>query len=217
MGTTWRDAFRRVGTALARRRNADGEDPDLTDESGFTLIELMVVLVIMGILMAIAIPTFLGVTSTANDTSTQSNLANVITAAKAIYARSDSYPKTLTLAKALKADEPEFTYLTSAGTAALTESTKQTAIAVRSTATGTSNKFVAVAYMTKTSECWVAVNTASTGQVHYGYIQIGLTNGGLADTACLSATPTAAKGGTTPTATVKWGSGNKWPTAPTGH
>ena len=36
-------------------------------EAGFTLIELMVVLLIIAILLAIAIPTFLGVTSTAND------------------------------------------------------------------------------------------------------------------------------------------------------
>ncbi len=34
-------------------------------EGGFTLIELMVVLLIIAILLAIAIPTFLGVTSSA--------------------------------------------------------------------------------------------------------------------------------------------------------
>ena len=47
--------------------------------SGFTLIELMVVLLIIAILLAIAIPTFLGVTSSANDRATQSNLTNALT------------------------------------------------------------------------------------------------------------------------------------------
>jgi type IV pilus assembly protein PilA len=50
------------------------------DEQGFTLIELMVVLLIIAILLAIAIPTFLGARGTANARSTQSNLRNALTA-----------------------------------------------------------------------------------------------------------------------------------------
>ena len=215
MGTTWSDALGRVATAIRRRRSAaDGEIPELADESGFTLIELMVVLVIMGILMAIAIPTFLGVTSTANDTSTQSNLANVITSAKAIYAKTDSYPATLTMAKDLQKDEPEFKFTTAAGTAALTGSAKQDTIAVL-TGTTTGTKFVAVAFMTKTTECWVAADTAQTG-VFYGYVKP--TSGTkVASTACKPATvPTTALGSSTTTAVV-WGTGNGWPGAPAGH
>ena len=44
------------------------------EDAGFTLIELMVVLLILAILLAIAIPTFLGVTKSANDRAAQSNL-----------------------------------------------------------------------------------------------------------------------------------------------
>ena len=215
MGTTWSDALGRVATAIRRRRSAaDGEIPELAEESGFTLIELMVVLVIMGILMAIAIPTFLGVTSTANDTSTQSNLANVITSAKAIFARTDSYPATLTMAKDLQKDEPEFKFTTGTGTAAvaLTHSAKQDTIAVK---TNTKTTFVAVAFMTKTTECWVAADTAQTG-VFYGYVKP--TSGTkVASTACKPATvPTTALGSSTTTAVV-WGTGNGWPGAPAGH
>ena len=45
-------------------------------EAGFTLIELMVVLLIIAILLAIAIPTFLGVANSAGDRAAQSNLTN---------------------------------------------------------------------------------------------------------------------------------------------
>jgi type IV pilus assembly protein PilA len=55
------------------------------DETGFTLIELMVVVLIMGILMAIAIPTFLSTQGSANDSSAKSNVTNVLTSEKAYF------------------------------------------------------------------------------------------------------------------------------------
>ncbi len=54
------------------------------EEEGFTLIELMVVILIIAILMAIAIPTFLGAQERAQDRGAQSNLRNALTAAKTI-------------------------------------------------------------------------------------------------------------------------------------
>src|SRR3954465_7988253 len=54
------------------------------DEEGFTLIELMVVVLIIAILIAIAIPTFLGAQNRARDRGTQSDLRNALTAAKTI-------------------------------------------------------------------------------------------------------------------------------------
>ena len=54
-------------------------------DAGFTLIELMVVLLILAILLAIAIPTFLGVTKSANDRAAQSNLNTAFVNAKAAF------------------------------------------------------------------------------------------------------------------------------------
>jgi type IV pilus assembly protein PilA len=55
------------------------------DEDGFTLIELMVVVLIIAILIAIAIPTFLGARQKAQDRAAQSNLRNALTAEKVYY------------------------------------------------------------------------------------------------------------------------------------
>ena len=54
------------------------------EEDGFTLIELMVVVLIIAILLAIAIPTFLGAQDRARDRGAQSDLRNGLTAAKTI-------------------------------------------------------------------------------------------------------------------------------------
>ena len=69
-----------------------GRDPEEATESAFTLIELMVVLLIMAILLAIAIPTFLSVTNGAKKTATQSDLTNALESATALYTKSTSFP-----------------------------------------------------------------------------------------------------------------------------
>jgi len=68
---------------LARRRG--------DDEEGFTLIELMVVVLIIAILIAIAIPTFLGARQRAQDRAAQSDLRNGLTAEKTYYTDGQTY------------------------------------------------------------------------------------------------------------------------------
>jgi type IV pilus assembly protein PilA len=68
---------------LARRRG--------DDEEGFTLIELMVVVLIIAILIAIAIPTFLGARQRAQDRAAQSDLRNGLTAEKTYYTDAQAY------------------------------------------------------------------------------------------------------------------------------
>ena len=82
---------------------------DAERDRGFTLIELMVVVLIIAILLAIAIPTFLGAQNKAKDRSAQSSARNTLTAAKTIFADNGKYTDATIVA--LAAVEPAFTFL----------------------------------------------------------------------------------------------------------
>lgn len=89
-----------IRSFVSRRRDS---------EEGFTLIELMVVVLIIAILIAIAIPQFLGARERAQDRAAQSSLRNALTAAKTAYVDDSDY---LTAAfDDLPAIEPSLTYV----------------------------------------------------------------------------------------------------------
>jgi type IV pilus assembly protein PilA len=131
-------------------------------DGGFTLIELMVVLLIIAILLAIAIPTFLGVTSSADDRSAQSNLSNGLTEATAQYENAgETYSGISAL---LSASAPEFTR-----TASSSPCTTLTAncISVYSVdvASSTDQQGLIVAAMSKTGTCWWVARLQATPTV----------------------------------------------------
>jgi type IV pilus assembly protein PilA len=64
---------------------------EMKDQDGFTLIELMVVVLIIAILIAIAIPTFLGLRERAQNRAATSDVRNALTAAKAFYTDGDTF------------------------------------------------------------------------------------------------------------------------------
>ena len=76
-------------------------------DEGFTLIELMVVVLIIAILLAIAIPTFLGARERAQDRAAQSNLRNALTAEKTHYTDNQTYTTSDTVMEEI---EPSLEY-----------------------------------------------------------------------------------------------------------
>lgn len=67
----------------------------MSKDEGFTLVELMVVVLIIAILIAIAIPTFLGARRGAQDRAAQSQIRNALVAEKAFYVDNEGYTNAL--------------------------------------------------------------------------------------------------------------------------
>lgn len=67
---------------------------DIEDqERGFALIELLVVILIIGILAAIALPSFTGQSDKADDAAAKSTARNLVAQVEACYALTGSYPQ----------------------------------------------------------------------------------------------------------------------------
>ena len=149
--------FSSVLQRLNDRRDAAGETGE---DAGFTLIELMVVLLILAILLAIAIPTFLGVTKSANDRAAQSNLNTALINAKASYQSfgqsyySNTVVNPANFATQLQNAEPSLQFSSTVA------STDQNHISVWVSTDG--NALILAAYSKATNNCWYVIDNPST-------------------------------------------------------
>ena len=81
----------------------------LREERGFTLIELMVVVMIIAILIAVGLPTFVGARERAAERAVQGNVRNAFTATRVFYNESLVYTSDTT---AMQGVEPSLTWTT---------------------------------------------------------------------------------------------------------
>jgi type II secretory pathway pseudopilin PulG len=105
----------------------------------------------LAILLAIAIPTFLGVTGSANDRAAQSNLNTMLTNAKSIYEQSNQAYPAAGIAATIHSNEPSLNMNTTA-TPVLTAG--QAAVVTSTDGNGA----VVFALANNTNECWWAAD-----------------------------------------------------------
>jgi len=149
------------------------------NEEGFTLIELMVVVLIIAILLAIAIPTFLGARNRANDRAAQSSIRNALTAAKVLFTDQQDY--TVATTTTLSAEEPSLQFV-----AAGTNSTTAKMVSVLG---DTTSVFYAAGF-SKAGTCFFIKDDSATGGAGTTYAKAASVAGaGCNATAAKAANP----------------------------
>ena len=135
------------------------QKPRNNNQKGFTLIELMIVVAIIGILAAIAIPNFMSYQCKAKQSEAKSNLGAIATCQEAYLAEFDSYGSTMSKIG-----------FTTKGTARYTYTAVPTGTGASATYTATATESVADSFGNSTADIWtmtdalVLTNTYNTCQ-----------------------------------------------------
>jgi len=146
------------------------------NQGGFTLIELMVVVMIIAILVGIAIPAFLGARKRAQDTASKSNLRNALSTAQTIFTDNQAYLATADVAgpplvkgmvSTLTDEEPSLTF--KLNDAASTKAKEISILTQNSGIAGTSgNDEIFMASLSGSGNCFYYRHVATAGNILSG-------------------------------------------------
>jgi type IV pilus assembly protein PilA len=173
------------------------------DEQGFTLIELMVVVLIIAILLAIAIPTFLSARNSANSRSAQSDLRNATTAEQSYFTNNQVFGDQTVM----PGIESSLHWV--AGTVAATTTVPNTIsdlVGTVPTGTGQTNAVVVLQAQGKDNKCYNVILSNDSANSYTGYqVQNGVCAAPALPAAL--ATPTAGSASATGAVAGTWYTG----------
>jgi len=123
--------------------------PASRKEHGFTLVELMIVVLIIAVLAGIAIPSFLNTRTRSQDQAAKSNLRNALSSAQALYADLQDY--SLVTPEALTDEEPSLQFQ-----AAASDGPKVISVA-------TAEDQIVLAAESASGKCWMIRHVSTPG------------------------------------------------------
>jgi type IV pilus assembly protein PilA len=167
------------------------------EDEGFTLIELMVVVLIIAILLAIAIPTFLGARNSANARAGQSNLRNALTAEQTAWTNNQAFDSSTTDMSGIESG-----INWTSGTAG-TSTPNQVSVAV-----STDNNAVQLQAQGKDGNCYYILQSNESGNSFTGYYE---SKGACATNTIPTTLPTSVTSGAAST-TANMGASGAAPT-----